>query len=168
MGDILVNAAEYSTIRNALGVDSTYIPDALVEDLNFIPFVEAEVKAQVTDWASVLAGEDLDSIRLKLGVAYWVAARLCGYLERQESLDFSMADYSQKPTDVDWSVKARELSSEAAKHLFSIAGQTPTGRVTLFKVAGPTRSESRVPTDWEGWLDRIEPTVIDWLADGNE
>lgn len=168
MGDILVNAAEYSTIRRALGVDETYIPDELVEDLNFIPFVEAEVKAQVTDWAAVLAGDDLDTIRLKLGVAYWIAARLCGYLERPESLNFKMADYSQAPTDIDWPAKARELSTESAKHLFQIAGQTPTGRVTLFKVAGPTRSGSRVPDDWETWLDRIEPTVIDWLEDGNE
>jgi len=165
MGSILQNTTDYDSVRYALGVDTTVVSDSLVTALNFLTYVEGEVKEAVTDWATIVAANNQDTTRLKLGVAYWVAARICGYLERPESLDYRLAEYTHRPTDVDWMAKANELMAEAAKMLARLSTQTPAGRVTLFKRSGPTRSRSNVPADWETWLDKIKPTVLNWLED---
>lgn len=169
MGDILTSTTDYDAVRHALGVDSTLVSDALVISFEFLMFVEGEVKEQVTDWAAIKAANAQDYVRLRMAVAYWVAARLCGYLERDESRDYKVGPYSQRPTKVDWMAKARQLMSDAVGYLTMISTQSAAGRPVLFTRDGPTRSRTRVPgsDEWEAWLDRIEPTVIDWLEDGN-
>lgn len=164
MGDIL-DTADYDAVRNILGVGSQVVGDGVIESLNYLPIVEAEVKDAVPTWSDILSADDSDTTRLKLGVANWVAARLCAFLQRQESQDYKLADYTHRPTDVDWAQKAKDLVAEAASSLAKLTAVTAPRRMTLLKVDGPTRSRTNVPSDLESWEDRIQPDVIDWLED---
>lgn len=162
MGDI-IQAGEYENIRASLGVPLTLVSDATIELLNYLPLVEGEIKEIVADWETVLAGDDQDTTRLKLATCAWVAARLCGYLQRNEARDYKVGDYAQRPTKIDWTEKARELSAEAAENLAAISTSADVARQTFFVRDGPTRSGTRTPAAFSEWLDKIEPTVIDWL-----
>ena len=168
-GDILTGTTDYNAVRNMLGVDSATVADSLVESLDMLTYVEGQVKEMVTDWATLKAADGQDYVRLRMGVAAWVAARLCGYLKRDEGRSFKIGPYSQSASKTDWMDRAKELAREAKGYLATISTQTAPSRVTLFTRDGPTRSRTRVPGsgEFEAWLDRIEPQVIDWLQDEN-
>lgn len=167
-GDILTGTTHYNAVRNMLGVDSTTITDDLIEAFDILTYVEGEVKEMVTDWATLKLAAGQDYRRLQMGVAAWVAARLCGYLRRDEGRNFKIGPYSQTASKTDWLERARELAKDARVYLAQISTQTATTtRLTLFTRDGPTRSRTNVPgsAEWEAWLDKIEPQVIDWIQD---
>jgi hypothetical protein len=169
MGDILSSATDYEAVRQVLGVGSNVLPDSTITGLIYLDYVEGEIKELVTDWASILAGADQDTTRLKLAVVNWTAARLCGHLERNEGRDYKIADFAQRAGAVDWQQKAGELAANAARSLVKLSTfATPTARPKLFSAAGPTRSGNATPATWAGWLDLIQPTVVDWLEDQDE
>lgn len=167
MGDILTSV-EYPAVRAFLGVGDDLVADATIELFTILDFVEAKIKEIISDWSTIKAAGSDDWIYLRTGTAAWVAARLCGYIEREESRDYRIDDYTQRPTEIDWSEKARELMVESARALAEISTKTTVSRIPLMKVDGPTRSGTNVPTYFYQWLDKIEPTVIDWLQDDDE
>lgn len=167
-GDILTGTTHYNAVRNMLGVDSTAVSDSLIESLDLLTYVEGQVKVMVTDWAALKAAAGQDYVRLQMGVAAWVAARLCGTLRRDEGRSFKIGPYAQTASKTDWAERAGELARDAKSYLAQISTQSAPARVTLFTRDGPTRSRTNVPgsDDFEYWLDKIEPGVIDWLEDG--
>ena len=169
MGDILEDSADYDAVRYALGVDSSTVSDALIQSLNFLVYVEAEVKAMVTDWSTLMSGGGRDKNNLQLGVVHWVASRLAGYIERDEGRSYKAGPFAESVTgkSVDWRQKAADLAQAAAAHLSRISTQTAPSRLTLLTRDGPTRSRTNVPgsDEWEAWEDKIEPGVVDWLED---
>lgn len=165
MGDIL-KRADYDAVRDMLGVENAVVlTDERVEGLAFLEYVEGEVKALFSTWQTIRDADDQDTKRLQLGVASWTAARLCRFMQRQDGRAYKVGDYSQSGAGLDWLAKARELANDAAKYLSLIAGATVPGRAKLMVATGPTSSGTNVPTEFEEILDKIQPTVIDWLED---
>lgn len=162
MGDILLTT-EYAAIRHPLGVNAALIPDATIDGLAFLPFVEGEIQELIEDWEGILLLDDQDTKRLKLAVAYWTAARLAGHLERGELQDYTIADYTHRKGGVDWMAKAAELAKEAALLLAKLSILDPPGRPQLFIRTGPTRAGTNSPSSFQSWLDKIQPTVLTWL-----
>lgn len=167
MGDILVTSMHLDTVRQALGVSSDVVSDDLIRSMAFLDLVEGEVKETIADWSDLISADGQDALRLRAGTAYWVAARLCGYLQLQESQVYKLADYSHSATQVDWPAKVAELSGEAARWLTKITTATTPGRPKLFIASGPTRSRENVPASYSEWLDKIQPLVLDWMDDLN-
>ena len=169
MGDILRKTEEYEAVRQALGVDSSTLPDQTIQSLNYLVYVEGEVKQQVTDWSDIMSNGGADRNNLQLGVAYWVASRVCGKLQRDEGRSIKAGPFSETVNSqaVDWGKKSEALSKMASGHLARISTQTAASRLTLFTRDGPTRSRTNVPAsdEWEAWEDKIEPGVVDWLED---
>lgn len=164
----IIESAEYGNIRALLGVPDTILPDATIELFVFLPFVLGEVKELFPTWEAILAADDQDTKRLKVGAAAWAAARLCDFIEREESQSFRIDTYQQSPNKVDWRAKAEELADQSAGAFAAISSVGTASRMTLMKVDGPTRSETNLPSTFSGWLDKIEPTVIDWMEDEDE
>lgn len=164
--DILTDSTDLEAVRSYLGVDNTTVSDSLIATLPYQQLVEAQVEAQVTDWSTILTAGGLDALKLKAGTAAWIAAGLCGHLERQEAQNVKIGPFTHQASSVDWSAKAVQLAQEAAGLLAQISTATPdTGRPKLFTVNGPTRSRGNVPSTYDAWLDRIKPVLIDWLDD---
>lgn len=159
---------EYSMVRAELGVDEDTIADADIESLACLFYVEAAVKEIITDWAILLVAADKNTVYLKTGVIKWVAARLCGKLLKSEAGGVRIGDYAETGDKVEWGGRARQLAKEAAGALARISTRTTLVRPTVMVLAGPTRSGATVPTDYEAWLERIQPRLLDWVEEGGQ
>jgi len=165
MADILTTPAGVDSVRQALGVTSAVISDALIAGNRFLPYVEASVKELVPTWSAILAAGGLPAIRLKIGTADWVAARLTAHMGRQEGLAYRAGNYSQSASATDWQARGYELMRDAARNLAALSTAGTPGRPALLVTSGPTRSGSNQPATFSEWLDKIQPEIINWLED---
>lgn len=156
--------ADFDAIRALLGVSETTVPDATIEATPFLPAVESEVTAVIIDYAT-LSGDN--ATRLKAGVQAYVAALLCGHIERCEGSAFRIGQFEEKAGSVDWKAKAVDLMRLAAGYLGAITTRTWSRR-TAIALAGPSRSGARVPSEMEQWIERITPRIVDWIAEGGD
>lgn len=157
-------AADYPAIRALLGVSSSEVSDATIEQPPFLPEAEALVKAGITNYAA-LTGDNLQL--LKAGVQAMVAALLCAKLQVERADSFRIGDYEEGGSAVKWQERAAGLLQDAQRALAGISTRTWTRPLAL-AVAGPSRSGSRIPTDLEQWYERILPRLIDWIEEGGE
>jgi hypothetical protein len=163
VGDILQDADDYQLVRDLLGLGSGEVSDALIESDVYLGYVEGEVEEAIADYAS-LTGVDL--VLLKAGAAAWVAALIAARKSAAEGGGFRIGPYSENSTANEWADRTRDLMQQAAHALSSISTRTLT-RPTLLVLAGPTRARS-VPADFEAWLEKIQPRILDWLEEGGE
>lgn len=164
----LVHPHEYAQIRALMGVDSDVVSDQDIESLPYLFYVEAEVKAIITDWATLLTAATANTIRLKTGVMAWVAARLCGLVQKQEAGGVKIGDYAETGDKIEWGDRAKQLADMAASALAQISTRTALVRPTGMVLAGPTRSETNVPSSIEEWIERIQPRLLDWVEEGGQ
>jgi hypothetical protein len=158
-------------------VTSTDIADSVIDSFPFLPYVEAEVGAAITDYASLTGA---NRCRLKAGVACWTAALLAGHLHGKAAAGtfastgggFRLGEYEENGpgavvAKVDYRQKALDLVQEAAKALAGISTRSFT-RPQALALAGPTRSKSNVPSTAEAWLEKIQPRILDWFEENGE
>jgi hypothetical protein len=168
VADILTTAADIESVRQALGVGSAVIGDALIAGNRFLPYVEASVKELIPTYAAILTAGGLNAMRLKVGTANWIAARLTAHMARQEGLNYRTGTYQQSASATDWPARGYELMREAARELAGLGTSGTPGRPTLFTVSGPTRSGSNQPATFAEWLDKIQPEILNWLEESEE
>jgi len=159
------SATDYPPIRTLLGVSSTELPDATIEQSPFLPTAEAIVKQGITNYASLTSGDN--SVLLKAGAAALCAALLCVKFAREDAADFKVGDYEERGRQVDWRARAAKLLEDAERALGAITTRTFTRR-TLVALAGPTRSGLNVPEEIEQWVERVVPRFVDWVEEGGE
>jgi hypothetical protein len=157
--------ADYGIVRALLGVSATEIPDATVLMEPFLPTAEAIVKAGITNYASLTSGDN--QVHLRAGTAELCAALLCEKMQRDDAQSFTIGQFEERGTKVDWRAKAQELLQAAKLSLSAITTRTWTRR-TLVAVAGPTRSGANVPEELEQWVEKIVPRFVDWVEEGGE
>jgi hypothetical protein len=168
---ILTTTGDYDEVRELLGVTSTQISDAVITSFPFLPTVEAEVAAAITDYATLTGA---NSYRLKSGTAHWVASLLCLYIEGlyaniQSDGGFAVGDYKEDGqkllVKMDYRAQAESLARLAAEALGGITTRTWT-RPALVVFAGQTRrSDKGMPTDFDEWLEKIRPRIIDAIEE---
>lgn len=168
----IVKPADFDEIRTLLGVDSSVVSDNDIAALPMLHYVEARVKAVVTDWATIVAAASAtaltNKVYLKTGVMAWVAARLCGLIMKKEAGGVKIGDYAETGDKLDWPARADELAAMAAEALGCISTRT-ISRPTYVTFAGPKRRADRgAPEEFEHWLERIRPRLLDWLEEGGE
>lgn len=161
---ILKTAADYSMIRHLLDIDAVDLSDAIIEDYGFLPLVESDICAVITDYATILTAAGADSIRLKSGAAAWVAALIAHALYVSESNSVQIGDY-QETAKTSWLGYSDSLMGQAASSLAGISTRTYS-RGSLLVLGGPTRAYGTGPDDIEVWLERIQPRFIDWVEEG--
>jgi hypothetical protein len=129
MGDILT---DYTGIRDLLGEDTTTLPNAVIDEDPYLPYVEAQVKARISGYAT-LTGANL--VRLKTAVAAWTAARLAGgALATGDVTSLRLADYQYQVSlgGVEgWRQRVAELMEFAVSSLAGITTRTWTPPTAL-------------------------------------
>jgi len=155
---------DYNLVRALLGVSTTEIPDAMVILEPFLPSAEAVVKAGMASYAA-LTGDNL--IHLRSGTAELCAALLCQEMERSDAQSFTVGQYTERGSAVDWRGKASALLAQARASLAAISTRTWTRR-TAVALAGPTRSGSNVPAEIEQWVEKVVPRFVNWVETGGE
>ncbi len=140
MGEIL---NDYDAIRGLLGVDGQVLPDSVIDGVAYLPLAEAEIKAAVSDWAT-LAGAD--RVRLEAGVAALTAARLVPAIA---VLDPGMVRVQDYQYETGWGTAAairqrqEALELQARRALGGISTRAAARAGTLpapFKLASPSRA----------------------------
>ena len=168
MGDILDGNADYDAVRNLIGIDETVMADSVLETFPFLGVVEALVEDAFSDWATILAGDDVDTTFLKTGTACLTAIRLrlrlalSGY-----GGGFSVRGYSQAGSSIEWDDVYGQLAEWASEAFGSMSTHQDDldSRFTIIVRDGPTRSKSNVPTTAEQWYERVFPRVLDWFEE---
>lgn len=167
----ILSRDDYDSIRALLGITKNELSDLEIEQAGYLPYVEAQVKNSVTDYAS-LTGDD--ETFLKVGIECWTAALLCRFLHGKavagtfaiDSGGFKLGDYEEKGSGstivkLDFLQRAKELADQAVEALGSISTRSFTP-VSYLLLAGPTRSGATAPTTTQEWLDKIVPEVVKW------
>lgn len=171
---ILTGITDYDGIRALLGVAATDVSNDEIDLVPYLPYVEAQVTAVVTDYKTLTG---VDVYYVKAGVQFWTAARLCQLLAgkaiagtfAQSAGGLRLGDYEERGgasaiVKMDYRQKAEELAGQAAEALGSISTVTyPTPTPML--LAGPTRSGSAVPSSDVDWFSKIIPDVVEWSED---
>lgn len=172
--DIIVAVDDYPAIRLVLGLtsnDTTNLPDATIASRLFGPWVERRVMQGITDWATILTGNDACEEQLKDAVCLWIASRIAGtYLARRASEEVAEAALGPQRVKwrapVEWTALAESLASEAAAGLAAVAACSDAGgvatRVQLAEAKGATRTaieDGEVLTEVY-WLDLMQPAVV--------
>lgn len=172
--DIIVAVDDYPVIRLALGLasnDTTTLPDATIASRLFGPYVERRVQQGITDWATILTGNDACEEQLKDATCLWIASRLAAtYMARRAGEEVAEAALGPQRvkwrTPVEWTALADELAREAAASLASVAACSDDSgvadRVTLVQGVGPTRTaiaNGEVLTE-AYWLNLMQPAPV--------
>lgn len=167
----LIATSNYGDIRQAVGVDSTdttTIPDATIEALPYLPFVEGEAQATITTYAAILTAGGDRATALKLGVVQGTAGRLAlmWMMGRQgaevtgEGLGPANVRYREGP---DWTALGARLLRDAAANLHRAEYWTSgLQSMTLFGRTGPTR-KARVNStqlSMRTLIDRLTPEAV--------
>lgn len=170
----LISQSDYLTIRLVLGLassDTTNLPDATIESRLFGPYVERRVQQGLTDWATILTGNDACEEQLKDAVCLWIASRIAGtYLARRASEEVAEAALGPQRVKwrapVEWTTLAESLAAEAAAGLAAVAACSHATdvapRVQLAEATGPTRNaiaDDEYLTE-AYWLDLMQPAVV--------
>ena len=164
---VLTEASDYDVIRHLIDVEEVDIPDEKIEMYPYLPWVEAEVTEVFTDYATLLSTGGTDKYRLKTGVACLTAAKLCIHMATTMPTEVHIGNYIERPR-LDWFMLAEKLIAQAKAALNQISTKADFTRRYIIAVAGPTRSESNVPSEYEEWVERIQPRIIDWVEEGGE
>lgn len=172
MGDIL-DPADYPSVRYLLGGDSVSLPDAVIEAEPSLTYIEQVVKDMADGWSSdkdfdaIKAEDSKDWLFLRVGTMCLLAARLVRYLSMQEGAGFKIGGYSETGRVLMWQDRVIELIHSAAEAFARISTRAFV-RPTILLATGPTSSGEAVPEEWEEWVERILPRILDWDEEGGE
>ena len=171
---LILESADYNGVRSLLGVTATEVSDDEIDLTPYLPYVEAQVAAAITGYASL---DGADAYYLIAGVQFWTAARLCHLLAGKAAAgtfamkagDLKLGPYAvggagSVIVKMDYRRKAEELGRQAAEALGSISTVTHPTPVPIL-LAGPTRSGSAVPESDVDWFNKIIPDVVEWSED---
>lgn len=167
----IIAASNYIDIRQALGVDATdttTVPDATIEALPYLPYVEGEAQATVTTYAAIIVAGGARATALKLGVIQGTAARLAlmWMMGRQgaevtgQGLGPANVRYREGP---DWQALADRLLRDAAANLHRAEYWTEgLQSMSLFGRTGPTRVARTDSTQisMRTIIDRLTPEIV--------
>lgn len=169
MGDILVDA-DYADVRDLVGADVAILPDTVLNRFTFLDTVEALVKLAIEDWSAIIdAGSGNDYVFLRSGTVYLLALRVAMRFRQsiQFGHGFSFGGYSESAKAIDWDAVIDTLKEWAEEAFGNISTRVWT-RPVLILMDGPTSSGANVPSDFEVWIDRILPRVLDWEEESGE
>ena len=171
MSDILAGTSDWDAVRSLIYASATVISDAVLESFPFIDTVEELLKKGITDWATIKANGGADWTFLRSGTAYLLAARVVSdRFSASVTLGsgFKVGGYSESgKSGQNWQEIAAALIDKARAALSAISTRTFT-RQSIVLRDGPTTSGTNVPPDFEYWLDKILPRVLDWVEEGGE
>lgn len=173
MGDILQGTEDFDVVRGLIHLDVAFMTDLLMGSFAFLDFVEALVKDNITDWATLMAGGGSDMIYLKTGTACLLAIGISGSRLRGSAsygVGFRIDEYSEtRPggAAIAWDDVIADLKMKA-EAAFSSISTFIRSRRKLVVMSGPTRAKTNVPLTWEAWLEKIVPPIIDWLEEDGE
>lgn len=137
----LIDAGEYDGIRELLGVNAAELPDAVIEQLPFLPAAETRVKREVEDWAERVT-EEPDGALLAVAVMHATALRLIPRLQNRLRPGDRAGEWSAG--QIDWNGMEQRIRAGYAAAIGELVepdgGWTPTG---AFTVAGISREMER-------------------------
>jgi len=169
MSDILQDT-DFNQVRTLAQVDSTTVPNSTLGSFTHLEMIEALVKDGVTDWATHMANtSSQDRVYLRSGTAHLLAAKIASEMKANEEsgAGFRVGGYSESTKKIEWDAVVDDLIRQAKVAFSSISTRT-FNRRTALNLSGPTSSGAIVPDDFEGWIDRILPRVLDWEEEGGE
>ena len=114
---ILTSVGWEQRVRDKLGVDSAYVPDAAIQQPEIITVAEANIIEQVPEWGSLTG---TDRVYLEAAVVCECAALLC------KSMPARLPNREQGPhftreVAVDWEKRRQELEDERDNYIGKIA-----------------------------------------------
>jgi hypothetical protein len=151
LSDVLV------AVRDKLGVTVTDVPDATIQQFNYLPAALAKIRVQLPTFdALVAAGGDTSNLCLQALICL-TAARLCPRL-KGVIMDMEIfKDYRyQRNRQLDWDAAAVTLLAEYDEAISQASGETATLDhldVPGVLLAGPTRGGK----DTSGGLEPFYP-----------
>lgn len=178
----LISPADYPDIRVALGLDgtdTTTLPDSVIEARPYLQFVEYEVQATITSYATILSGGGGRAAALALGVVYGTAARLAGLWlaarqgaeVKSQGLGPASVSFREGPK---WAELAERLAGEAATALHRAEYWTSSLQsIQMVGRAGPTRKarDDGAMLSRTTIIERLLPEVVkghDWTDHSHE
>lgn len=164
----ILREADFDAVRSLIEVDSAIVSDSVLASFPYLPTLEILVKDAVTDWATLQSVGGDDWTLLKTGTACLLAIRVVRTrFTSSQSSGFRVGGYEEKGREIELHDLVNRLT-HMAKEAFMSISTAVLARPTFIMGAGPTSSGYNVPTDWEQWLERIMPRVIDWIQEDGE
>lgn len=165
MGDILTTA-DFDMVRNAIGVDSSDASDAVLGSAMYLGIIEIGVKLAITDWAVLKAAAGADWTALQVGTGYLLAARYAKLAASGETGGFTIGQYKEEKSAIDWSASGDEMIRLAREALSMVSTRVWT-RHSIALAYGPTSSGYNVPDEFEDWVAMVTPPFVTWNEDVN-
>lgn len=172
MSDILTSA-DWPSLRVMLGgVDDTALPDATIENELHLTFVETLVKFRFPTWATMKTEAGANWTFLRVGTTFWLCARLLLWLITSENSkipgtdSWQIGDYEEEFSEmrkVNYKTQVEtyeKLAEEAFAHVSP--STTHTTRLSIFKLGGKTSGNTRIPSTFGGWHDKLLPDYVVW------
>lgn len=131
---ILTEAGWEDRVRDKVGVDSSYLPDAVLQRPDVITVAEARIIKAVPNYAD-LTGDDkvfLEAATVCMCAVQVIDSMAARLPSRQKGPGMEVE------VEVDWKARKAALEEERQAYLGSISGADNTG-IGFFGLAGPTR-----------------------------
>lgn len=149
MGDFIVDAEDYDSIRALLGVETVDVEDTIIDLPAYGPTVEARIKSAVTDWETLL-DDDEALIFLKNAAYYGTAATLAESYVKGGTVSLVHEEQPRR----NWSEWARIFWQRYEEFCSRARAErdpnTEDDSMPMVKFSGPTRSRG-VRSDWTSY-----------------
>jgi len=173
MADILTKASDLDDVRAALGVDSTNLPDSILESTLFLDYVEDVVEAMVNTWSGC---EDFDTLKLaggtnwefiRAGTMMLLAAHAVSYVNMKEADSVRIGNFAQSGRKIEWPEKHASMVARASEAFGNVACRTFTtpSPVVLY---GPSSAGRDIPDSMEEYVEKIQPRFLDFIEEGED
>jgi hypothetical protein len=141
--DQTANSDDLDTIRKVLdfSLTKTNLTDAVILLSAFLPQAEIEVKARVTTWAAILAGDDDETVKLKNAVIYTAAAKLAPSSIVATALNVQARDMSYTRPAYNGQRRQAELLADADSLIDDLTSVATPDMPTMFARATGRRGQ---------------------------
>ena len=173
MADILTEASDLDDVRAVLGVDSTNLPDSILESALFLVYIENIVEAMVDTWSGCA---DFDTLKLaggtnwdfiRAGTMMLLAAHAVGYINMKEADSVRIGNFAQSGRKIEWPEKRESLIARASEAFGNVTCRTFTAPspVVLY---GPSSAGRDIPDSMEEYVEKIQPRFLDFIEEGED